>query len=289
MRAIVDIIGDVVNTMRPYGDVYSHQLGVGNVGDLYGYNPGMGTIAPLDLSGFDIDELSVSNPPGGNNDCKLSLEGDQLPGIDIVYINFEGFSHNPVTLTWSIDGYKLNDEDVTAFIASKNGTTIGADIYTLNPSPPIPIATDPPYYLHGHPRDIINILSLKATKQAMKYTRFPLIALFQDFKETGEPGYASTADLHLVICTLTRPEYTAAERYDNTFDAILYPLYDEFIAALEKSTELVFDRHTVEREDRLYWGREGLYENTGNIFNDFIDAIEIINLNVKILNQLNTC
>jgi hypothetical protein len=34
--------------------------------------------------------------------------------------------------------------------------------------------------------------------------------------------------------------------------------------------------------ERFYWGREGIYNNAGNVFNDYIDAIEIRNLDLKI-------
>jgi hypothetical protein len=39
-----------------------------------------------------------------------------------------------------------------------------------------------------------------------------------------------------------------------------------------------------QKYDRLYWGKQGLYGNSGNIFNDFIDAIEINELKFEILN-----
>jgi len=39
--------------------------------------------------------------------------------------------------------------------------------------------------------------------------------------------------------------------------------------------------------DRLYWGRNGLFGNQANVFNDFLDVIEIKSLKLKI--NLRSC
>ncbi len=39
------------------------------------------------------------------------------------------------------------------------------------------------FYEHGHPKEIVNTLSKKSRGTA-QYTKFPLIALFQDIEET---------------------------------------------------------------------------------------------------------
>ena len=148
---------------------------------------------------------------------------------------------------------------------------------------PVALDTDEPFYMFGHPKEIINTLSLKDKNDVQKFNKYPLIALFQDFTETvGEDQtIRSSAELNLVIVMNTSQDYTAENRYDNTFRTVLYPLYDLLIKHIEQSGWFKdVDPGLVSHDkiDRLYWGRSGLYGNEGNIFNDFIDAIEIQNL-----------
>ena len=38
--------------------------------------------------------------------------------------------------------------------------------------------------------------------------------------------------------------------------------------------------------DRLFWGKEGLYANEGNIFEDFLDCIEIRDLELNVYSKI---
>lgn len=153
---------------------------------------------------------------------------------------------------------------------------------------PAALDTDEPFYMYGHPLEIINTLSKKDNHAVQKYNKYPLIALFQDFTETmGEHQATPSAvqDMNLIIAVNTSPDYTAENRYDNTFKTVLYPLYDLLIKHIVKSKWFRnIDPGLVPHQkiDRLFWGRSGLYGNEGNIFNDHIDAIEIQNLGLEL-------
>ena len=144
-----------------------------------------------------------------------------------------------------------------------------------------------PYYMFGHPKEIINMLLKKDKHDVQKYNKYPLIALFQDFTEgIGEDQFVSSSvdDLNLVIVMNTSQDYTAKNRYDNTFRTVLYPLYDLLIKHIEQSgwfKDVGPGLVPHDKIDRLYWGRSGLYGNEANIANDFIDAIEIQNLQLN--------
>ncbi len=152
---------------------------------------------------------------------------------------------------------------------------------------PAALDTDEPFYMHGHPLEIINILAQKDNHATHKFNKYPLIALFQDFTETmGEnQSVQSTADLNIVIATNTSPDYSADERYDNTFRTVLYPLYDLLLEHIDGSGWFSNGVGLVPHDkiDRLFWGRQGLYGNEANIFNDWLDAIEIQNLSLSLL------
>lgn len=145
-------------------------------------------------------------------------------------------------------------------------------------------------YYYGHGKEIIETLAQKDQNRTYRYQKYPAICLIQDFPEqmgTGL-GIASTVKLHLIIVCSTLPSYKAEDRYNNNFKPILYPIYYEFLNQIFKSGAVLVASvnqiiHT--KIDRLYWGREGLYGNQGNVFNDHLDAIEIQDLQLKFYQQ----
>lgn len=143
-------------------------------------------------------------------------------------------------------------------------------------------------YHHGHPLEIVNTFK-QATHSTAKGELFPAVCLLHDFPE--KITFDREATVTVIILTDTDPAFTAADRYTYSYDTILTPLYELFIKKLAASTSIASTldapnlfEHT--KYDRLYWGKSGLYGNTANIFNDFIDAIEIENLKFK---TLKTC
>ena len=152
---------------------------------------------------------------------------------------------------------------------------------------PAALASGAPYYMHGHPLEILNTLSAKDNNKDWKYKKYPLIALFQDFTEAiGENmNNQGETELNIVICMQTSPDYTSAQRYDKKFRPVLYPLYDLLIKHIEASKWFVNVGPGLvphDKTDRLFWGKAGLYGKEGNIFNDHIDAIEIDNLSLSL-------
>lgn len=144
------------------------------------------------------------------------------------------------------------------------------------------VGADAPYYLYGHPRDVVNQLSMKDKHGTLKFKKFPVIILLQDFDETmGESGLiVSETSLNIIIATSTDPNYISSDRYTNTFKPILYPLYELFIEKIATSNyflevEQGLVPHT--KTDRLFWGT-----NNANTGNDYLDAIEISDLNLKL-------
>jgi hypothetical protein len=133
-----------------------------------------------------------------------------------------------------------------------------------------------PYYMHGHPVEIANILSQKDGNSEHKYKKYPAICLMQDFEEEHTAGQVS-ANLNIVIFTETKQDYEASERYNDTFKNELIPLFDLLISEIIKSKylDLLPNNISFRKTDRLFWGR-----SNSSIMNDFIDAIEIENLNL---------
>jgi hypothetical protein len=87
-------------------------------------------------------------------------------------------------------------------------------------------------------------------------------------------------NMRIIIATNTKAEITSPTRYNDTFRDVLYPLYDlliEKIAKYQNFTGIVEGLVPHNKTDRLYWGSQ---ETSKNVFNSYIDAIEISNLNL---------
>jgi hypothetical protein len=138
------------------------------------------------------------------------------------------------------------------------------------------------HYEHGHPVEIDNILQAWSKTPDNSKIKYPMIALFQDFDEQVGSGAGVMCDtkLELIIATMTLPNYTAAQRMVNTFVPTLYPLYRQFVKSVVDSgyffgASYSSLKHT--KTDRMFWGK-----NQKAAFGDYVDAIHIQNLELKV-------
>jgi hypothetical protein len=93
----------------------------------------------------------------------------------------------------------------------------------------------------------------------------------------------------MAILAFTDKNYRAENRYEYIFKPILYPLYSDFFEKIQNSSELMnsgMPEHT--KIDRPYFGVEELSRNSAHIFNDPLDAIELRDLNLKLINKICT-
>lgn len=139
-------------------------------------------------------------------------------------------------------------------------------------------------YIHGHPEEVIETLKTLSLSNTTSDKKYPLIALFQDFEEVrGNLNYYSSINLNLIIAINTRKELKARERYEKNFNKYLLPIYFNFLKCLYNCGYFAIQNlneieHT--KIDRLFWGRQPLMQNV--TFSDYIDAIEIKNLKLKV-------
>lgn len=145
------------------------------------------------------------------------------------------------------------------------------------------------YYMYGHPVEIVTRLQEVTNSPKSKAKKFPLIVLFTDIEVSrNQPvGMFGNARLNLIIATLTVPTYTAPQRLENNFKPILQPIKEQFINQMERHRQFTYPQEiTYTETERYYWGKAGLYGNTANMFNDYIDCIEINNLSLNIKNKI---
>lgn len=145
------------------------------------------------------------------------------------------------------------------------------------------------YFIQGHPLEIVNVLLSLTKGPTTKNKKYPLVALFRDFREDvseGAHGYTVSARPRLLICTLTQPNFRADEREAKNFIPILQPIFEELVGQIRLSA--AFGAPTVKdmgivKWDRYYWGTQVA---DANVLNDYIDAIEIEGINLKLINNL---
>jgi len=147
-----------------------------------------------------------------------------------------------------------------------------------------PTGLKQPYYLYGHPAEIFGILSEKSQSETFKYDKYPLIALFMDYKEERDINFTIVKNATIVIMTETNKDFVAVDRYSNTFIPVLHPIYELFFKKLQDSKYLsgMETKYLHTKYDRLYWGKSDVFGNSGNIGNDALDAVVISDLNLKI-------
>ena len=140
-----------------------------------------------------------------------------------------------------------------------------------------------PYYMYGHPLEIFNILSEKSKSETYKYSKYPLIALFQDFEEKNDKSSRVVEKITIAIMTETDPNFIAPSRYDSTFKPVLQPIYELLKTEIENNKFVTNDdMYSHTKIDRLYWGKEDTFGNSAGIGNDKLDAIVITGLTLGI-------
>lgn len=129
-----------------------------------------------------------------------------------------------------------------------------------------------------------------------KYTKYPLIHLVQDYTvERGvDAGSYGSTSLNILFIHQTEETYKIEDRDANVFKPVLWPMYYSFMAQLFNSGWTFGNdkgeyRHKVTK--RAFWGKRKLEarsaDGSKNSLNDFVDAIEINNLQVKF--NFNNC
>lgn len=145
----------------------------------------------------------------------------------------------------------------------------------------------PVYYFFGHLREITTRFQELTNSTTDKDKMFPCVVLFTDIpvRQNQPPGTYGTASLNLIIANFTQQNYTAQQRLDNNFKPVLYPIKKEFFRQMERHLQFTYPNEISYTEiDRYYYGAT---VDSKNQFNDFIDCIEIQNLQVIIKNK--TC
>lgn len=147
-----------------------------------------------------------------------------------------------------------------------------------------------PYFLYGHILEIANVLAEKSDKPlAYKYQNYPVIMLPLDIQSSYKQGETTFNNVRLIIANRALPENKASDRLTDNFIPVLYPIYEALITKLSRSP--LFDNRmsrpfiTHKKYDRLFWGTQLNSNSTNNVLRDYLDAVEVTELNLIVKNQ----
>ncbi|MDR1347354.1 MAG: hypothetical protein LBJ63_02840 [Prevotellaceae bacterium] len=150
------------------------------------------------------------------------------------------------------------------------------------------------FYQYGHLNDINNILKSYSNTAEYRAQKYPAVFLLQDFVETCVQSMTveKQVNLQLLIVASSNRDYRAAERYEKVFKPVLYPVYDCLIGTIKRDKRLMLPYGDIEHTkiDRLLISGFQIRTQTGqtgNLFADFLDAIEINNMKLIIKKMCN--
>lgn len=140
----------------------------------------------------------------------------------------------------------------------------------------------------GRPTQILTEVQkiTNAIKTETRGKRYPLFALFYDFPQDKGGGYPTSVTIPKIsIACLTNMTDPVLARYPKTFKPILYPIYEEFLRQLTRHKNIVGNDPAA--FPHKLWERPGS-QPEGQTLNDYLDALEIMNLQLTI-KTVNSC
>lgn len=139
-------------------------------------------------------------------------------------------------------------------------------------------------YLYDAPKALQNtIVEMTQSGNGLKY---PMVALVLPVRERhgAQVGIDSLDPLRILIGRWSNPTDKTKTRYDNNFKPVLYPIYLELLHQFDVSRKFLTQGATMiqhVKTDWPYWGGDSPPEGA-NPFNDWLDIIEITDLQLKL-------
>jgi hypothetical protein len=150
-------------------------------------------------------------------------------------------------------------------------------------------------FIPGTLDEITDVLTVMSQQPAdnQNITQWPLFALLMSFPEKkAQPGQGvklgigidNTADLNIVIATVSNPTDRTPARMTNNIKPILFPIYLEFLNQLYYSTKFDTELPNNIPHEMIIFPYYNADQDK-NIFNSYVDAIQIkIKLKIKLPN-----
>lgn len=139
-------------------------------------------------------------------------------------------------------------------------------------------------YLFGDWSYVSNQLTVWGKSPKTSPLKFPIICLYSPFTE-DRGAEESRVSLEFILMVNTEKDYTNEDRELISFDRVLRPIYRLFMDEIRGDRRFASDYRGVvphQYTENYRYGRVGVLGPDGKPFRDFIDAIEIKNLELTI-------
>lgn len=158
----------------------------------------------------------------------------------------------------------------------------------------VPDVLNPGQFLHmnyepGRSIQILDSVSALDNSTTLKGLKFPLIAMLMPIREKWGSGLITVTIPRIVIATLSKSvdgTDTVLQKYksDGNFKTVLYPCYNEFRNRVAWSTDInESDPDALVHQKMDNPGQQQL----GQGLSDFIDSIEILDLEITLIQTKN--
>ena len=141
-------------------------------------------------------------------------------------------------------------------------------------------------FMFGSIKEILNNIENITENRSVSRYKYPLIALITNAveKEVRDTNIFSEVRLNFIIIMNTDKDLKATERLEKNFKKVLIPIYREFLYQI-KINPLFYNGEGIVQHDKTRdynLGRYNLKEVDGIKLNDYLDAILIDNMEIKI-------
>lgn len=139
-------------------------------------------------------------------------------------------------------------------------------------------------YQFGDWEYISNQLVLWGKSPATSPLKYPIICLLSPYEE-DRTEVQEHVSLEFIILVNTQKNYSNEDREEISFERVLRPIYRIFIEEISRDGRFVSNYRGIvphRYTENYRYGRVGVLGPDGKPFRDFIDAIEIKNLELTI-------
>jgi len=141
-------------------------------------------------------------------------------------------------------------------------------------------------YQFGHKRELIQTLAQMDADSTLRLYKYPLVYIVLDFREARgkKPGVFASTRLNVIIAHHTDATYKITDRIEKVFKPVIDPIYYSFIRQLAKAPQTLQGNPDMIEHDRWlrsYWGTQAVGGNSAIALNDYVDAVEITNLDLE--------
>lgn len=136
-------------------------------------------------------------------------------------------------------------------------------------------------FKYSTPIEFVN--ELKVLNDAQRYPFFFVNSMLVDYDLQSKNDRVINVG-EIVIATKALSKWSSEERDVKSFKPILVPFIERFFERMRFNKQV-----SIMKEGKVklhyFYGKQGLYGSEGNIFNDSVDAIQLLNFQFRLSNN----